>query len=101
MAMVKQIDRIKEHFKHRSLYRMTLPELEKLQKKQIENYWTFAINSIIAGVFGVFFFYYELQHTAIILFVTSSLLMTASLFMNHLVDGIDQAIFLLEAIERK
>jgi len=96
---VKQIDRLKEHYRHKSLYKMTLPELETLRKKKIETKWIESFNTIIAVVVGWFFFFYEYQHMGIIMIITGVFLGISSLFTDNYVNQIDQAMFLVESTE--
>ena len=99
--MVKLVDRLKEHYKHVSLYRMTVSELETLRKKKIETKWIESFNTIIAVVVGWVFFFYEYQHMGIIIIMTGIFLGISSLFTDNHINQIDQAMFLLESTEVK
>lgn len=99
--MDRIMERIKERYKHRSLFSMTIPELEAFKKKQIENGWIYAVNAIIAVLFGQCFFWYEYQHMAIIITIAGLFVFIGSLSISSYVEQIDQAMFMLKESERR
>ena len=94
--MVKITDKIKMHYRHKSLYDISVEALLSLRKKKYEQSWIESFNAIIASFTGIVAFVYGYQHLSIIFVITALLMVIYASFTSNYVEQIDMAIFLKE-----